>query len=523
LTTQSSTARRPSGRDLRRAQRAAPLPDHLRPVMPGMQSGRYRPLSETDVLAIHRTALRLLSEVGLADAPESGVRILMQAGCTQTPTGRLLFPASLVEDMVAKAGRHFKLHGQQPRHDLEPWGTRAYFGTAGAAVNMVDVHSRYRHSTVQDLYDIGRIVDVMDHIHYFQRAVVPRDIPDPFEMDFNTCYASVSSTTKHVGSSWVQPEHLEASLQMLHMIAGSEQAWRDRPFVSQSNCFVVPPMKFATDACRCLEVAVRGGMPVLLLSAGQAGATAPAALAGALAQEVAEVLAGIVYVNAIKPGHPAIFGTWCFVSDLRTGAMSGGSPEQALLSAASAQMAHYYDLTGGTASGMTDAKIPDGQSGAEKALNHALVGNSGANLIYEAAGMHASLLGFSLESLVIDNDIIGAAQRTIKGIEVNEERLSFDVIKDVCLNGPGHFLGSDQTLKLMQTEYLYPDVGDRKSPNEWAEQGATTIEQRAHVRVRDILAHHFPDHIPEGVDAAIRERFPVKLARTGMRPAGIPG
>ena len=98
-------------------------------------------------------------------------------------------------------------------------------------------------------------------------------------------------------------------------------------------------------------------MPVLLLSAGQAGATAPAALAGALAQEVAEVLAGLVYVNAIKPGHPAIFGTWCFVSDLRTGAMSGGSPEQALLSAAAGQMAHFYDLTGGTASGMTDSKV----------------------------------------------------------------------------------------------------------------------------------------------------------------------
>jgi len=488
--------------------------------MPGMASGRYRPLSDADVLAIHRTALRLLSEVGLADAPESGVRILTGAGCTLTSTGRLLFPAALVEDTVAKAARRFKLHGQDARHDLEPWGTRTYFGTAGAAVNMVDIHSQYRHSTIQDLYDIGRIVDAMDHIHFFQRAVVPRDIPDPFEMDFNTCYASVSSTTKHVGSSWVQPEHLAASLKMLHMIAGGEQAWRERPFVSQSNCFVVPPMKFATDACRCLEVAVEGGMPVLLLSAGQAGATAPAALAGALAQEVAEVLAGLTYVNAVKPGHPAIFGTWCFVSDLRTGAMSGGSPEQALLSAASAQMAQYYDLTGGTASGMTDAKIPDGQSGAEKALNHALVGNSGANLIYESAGMHASLLGFSLESLVIDNDIIGAAQRTIKGIEVNEERLSFEVIKDVCLNGPGHFLGSDQTLKLMQTEYLYPNVGDRKSPNEWMEQGATTIEQRAHARVQDILSHHFPAHIPESVDAEIRERYPVKLARAGMLPGG---
>ena len=98
-------------------------------------------------------------------------------------------------------------------------------------------------------------------------------------------------------------------------------------------------------------------MPVLLLSAGQAGATAPASLAGALAQEVAEVLAGLVYVNAIKPGHPAIFGLWCFVSDLRTGAMSGGSPEQALLSSMAGQMAHFYDLTGGTASGMTDSKV----------------------------------------------------------------------------------------------------------------------------------------------------------------------
>ena len=100
----------------------------------------------------------------------------------------------------------------------------------------------------------------------------------------------------------------------------------------------MPPLKFAYDACLCLEVAVRGGMPVLLLSAGQAGATAPAALATALVQEVAECLAGLVYVNSIKRGAPAIFGTWCFVSDLRTGAMSGGSPEQALLSSASAQL-----------------------------------------------------------------------------------------------------------------------------------------------------------------------------------------
>jgi trimethylamine--corrinoid protein Co-methyltransferase len=509
-----------AGRDARRALRAGPLPDNLRPVHPGLESGRYRPLSDADVTRIHHTALRLLSEVGLADAPDSGLQILTGAGCMVGEHGRLLFPQALVEDTLAKAARHFVLHGQQPRHDMEPWGKKVYFGTAGAAVNIVDPEVGYRDSMIKDLYDIGRIVDVMEHIHFFQRAVVPRDIPDPFEMDFNTCYASVSSTTKHVGSSWVQPDHVKASLEMLHAVAGGEQQWRARPFVSQSNCFVVPPMKFATDACRCLEVAVAGGMPVLLLSAGQAGATAPAALAGALAQEVAEVLAGLVYVNAIKPGHPAIFGTWCFVSDLRTGAMSGGSPEQALLSAAAGQMAHFYDLTGGTASGMTDSKLPDGQAGAEKALNHALVGNAGANLIYESAGMHASLLGYSLESLVIDNDIIGATQRTIKGIEVSDERLSFETIRDVCLNGPGHYLGSDQTLQLMQTEYLYPAVGDRKSPNEWNEQGGLDVAARAARKVREILASHYPNHVPEAVDAEIRRRFPVRLARAAMRPPG---
>ena len=200
-------------------------------------------------------------------------------------------------------------------------------------------------------------------MHFYQRAVVPRDIPEASAMDINTCYLSVSGTTKHVGTSWVHPDHMEASLKMLHEIAGGEDKWRARPFVSQSNCFVVPPLKFASDACKCLEVAVHGGMPVLLLSAGQAGATAPAAIAGALVQQVAECLAGLAYVNAIKPGAPAIFGLWCFVSDLRSGAMSGGSPEQVLLSAASAQMAHFYNLTGGTSSGISDAKYPDAQSG----------------------------------------------------------------------------------------------------------------------------------------------------------------
>jgi trimethylamine--corrinoid protein Co-methyltransferase len=511
------TSRR-GGREARRILRAQPLPENQRPVWPGMEGGRYKPLAENDISKIHHAALDVLERIGLADAIPSGIKVMTEAGAKLNDNGRLTFPRALVEDTVAKAARRFVLHGQDPRHDMEPWGKRVYFGTAGAAVHIIDpVTGEYRESTLKDLYDIARLVDSLDHIHFFQRAIVCRDLLDPFELDVNTCYASVMGTSKHVGTSWVAPEQVDASLKMLHMIAGGEEQWRKRPFVSQSNCFVVPPLKFAADACRCLEAAVRGGMPVLLLSAGQAGATAPASLAGAVVQEVAEVLAGLVYVNAIKPGAPAIFGTWCFVSDLRTGAMSGGSPEQALLSAAAAQMGQFYDLTCGTASGMTDSKLPDLQSGAEKAYNHALVGNSGANLIYESAGMHASLLGFCMESLLIDNDIIGATQRTIRGITVDEDSLSLETIRKTCLEGPGHYLGADQTLRLMQTEYVYPLIGDRMSPKEWAEQGKPSYVERAVKQTRAILARHYPRHVPDGIDETIRARFPVRLPKERMR------
>jgi len=514
----ATPVRRGGAREARRAARAAPLPDHLKPVRPGMPGGAYKPLSDAEVLKIHHAALDALEHIGLADAPQSGIDLMTKAGAKLTDSGRLVFPRALIEDTIANAARHFPLYAQDPKYDMEPWGSKVYFGTAGAAVNMVNARTgEYRESTTKDLYDIARVVDTLEHIHFYQRSVVCRDLPLPNEMDFNTTYACVSGTTKHVGSSWVAPEHVEQSLKMLHLIAGGEDKWRARPFVSQSNCFVVPPMKFAYDACKCMEVAVRGGMPILLLSAGQAGATAPASMATALVQETAECLAGLVYVNAIQPKAPAIFGTWCFVSDLRTGAMSGGSPEQALLSAASAQISHFYDLTGGTASGMCDSKMPDAQAGFEKAYNHALVGNAGANLIYESAGMLASLLGFSLESLLIDNDIIGAVQRTIRGIQVNDESLSLDTIRKVCLEGPGHYLGSEQTLQLMQKDYLYPEMADRSSPNQWAEQGKLSIIDRASNKLESILKSHYPSHIPQAIDDAIRAQFPVRLPREAMR------
>lgn len=511
-------ARRLGGRAARKALREAPLADDIQPITPGLESGMLKPLADGDVDKINNAVMYVLEHIGLSQALPSCIEMVTAAGGQyNADKDRLLFPRALVEDTIANANRNVVLYGQNPKHDIHVNGSRTYFGTAGAAVHVVDVDTReYRDSTLIDLYDAARIVDQMEHIHFFQRPLVCRDITDPLEMDFNTCYASVSGTTKHVGTSWVLKEHLDVTFKMLHEIAGSEKKWRERPFVSCSNCFVVPPMRFAEDACEVLEGVVRGGMPVLLLAAGQAGATSPAALAGAVVQEVAEVLAGLVYVNLLMPQHPAIFGTWPFVSDLRTGAMSGGSGEQAVLMAACGQMGRYYDLPTGVAAGMTDAKMPDAQSGYEKAYTDLMAGHSGANLIYESAGMHGSLMGVCMESYVIDNDMLGAINRTIRGIEVNDETLSIEAMRDVCIDGPSHYLGHDQTINLMQREYIYPQIGDRTSPKEWKEQGSTTILERAKVKVEEILTNYYPDHISAETDERIRQLGPVKLPKASM-------
>ena len=512
-------ARRLGGRAARKALRAAPLAEEDKAVRPGMRGGRFVPLTDLQMERINEAVMDVLENIGLSQAIPSCIELLTNAGGKYTDEGRLTFPRSLVEDTIANAARNFVLHGQDPKHDLELTSTRVYFGTAGAAVHVVDVDTReYRESTLADLYNIARIVDCMEHIHFFQRPLVCRDMEIPYEMDFNTCYASISGTSKHVGSSWVLPDHFDETMKMLHIVAGGEKKWRRRPFVSSSSCFVVPPLRFAEDACAVLENTVRAGMPVLLLAAGQAGATSPASLAGAVVQEVAETLAGLVYVNLISKGHPAMIGIWPFVSDLRTGAMSGGSGEQAILMAACGQMGRYYDLPTSIAAGMADSKIPDAQSGFEKGYTTSLAGHSGANMIYESAGMQASLLGVSYEGFVVDNDMLGAVNRSIRGIEVNEDSMSVEVMRDVCVGGPNHFLGHDQTMNLMQKDYVYPEVGDRTSPKEWAEQGSTNVLEKSQVIVEQILSSHYPRYIDDATDQILREQFPVRLPRELMGP-----
>lgn len=506
------TSSRSGGRAARRAARSSALPDNLRPVRPGMEGGKFKPLSDADVLKIHHAALDALETIGLADAPESGVAYLTGAGAILGDDGRIRFPRALVEDMLVKANRSLTLMSRDGQNDLELSGSRVHYGTAGAAVHLVDVHGKhYRDCGVQDLHDAAKIVNTLDNVHFCQRPMVCRDITDNLEMDYNSIFACVSGTTKHIGTSFTDPSYVAPAIEMLHMIAGGEDKWRERPFVSNSNCFVVPPMKFATESCLVMEECIKHGMPVLLLSAGMAGATAPSTVAGAIVQAVAECLAGLVYVNAIKPGHPAIFGTWPFGLDLRTGAMTGGSGEQALLTSGCAQMHSFYNIPGGAAAGIGDSKLPDMQAGWEQMCSNVMAGLSGCNMIYEAAGMHASLLGFCHESLILGDDIIGQALRCVRGIEVNDETLALDQIAEVCIGGPGHYLGTAATLSRMQSDHCYPTYGNRMSPKEWVEMEKPDLIETATARKEAILSAPSTAAIDPEINSAIREQFNIHL------------
>lgn len=466
--------------------------------------------------AVHATVLDVLEKIGVADPIPVVKEHALEKGCWMADGNRLCFPRALVEDIIAEAPRELTFFGQDSRFDLDLCEQRVHTYGGGEAVTILDVGaSEFRPSTLPDIYDAARLVDKLDNIHAFSRLIVATEMTGRLATDINTAYASVAGTAKHTALTFGDARNVEPTLEMLYMVAGGEKKFRERPFAHGGGCPIISPLRYGEDNCEVCIESVKFGAPVWIVVAPQAGATAPAALAGALVQVVAEALACLLMINVVYPRHPVIVGPWPFVSDLRTGSFTGGGGEEALVSAAAAQMTNYFGLVSSVAAGMSDSKLPDNQSGYEKAIAIALAAQAGCNNVSESAGMLGSLMGFSLESLVIDNDMLGTVLRTVRGIEVNEETLSFDVIDNV-VRGEGHFLREAQTLALMRTEYEYPALADRLPPNQWQENGSPDIRAQAAQRVRQVLSTHYPSYIDPAVDARIREQFPISLDRDLM-------
>lgn len=477
-------------------------------VRPGLLGGQYKPLADQDIRRISEASLEILERVGIEVQPSECRDIFQRAGARiDASRNRVYIPRGMVEDALATARNIVLLAGRDPKHDMLLGSTRVYMGTGGAAVKIIDPNSkRVRETTLADVGQIGRLVDALDNIHFYLRSCVARDIPSE-HLDLNTYYAAIKNTSKHVTGNCFSVQSLRDVLEMGALIAGGQERLRERPFLSFVTSWTVSPLRYAPETVEVLTEIVRQEMPVFLSSAPQSGATSPAALAGSLVQINAEELSGLTYCQLVNPGTPVVLGYVPSVSDLRTGNFVGGAPEFALMHAAVAQLGQYYNLPVYNSSGLADSKIPDIQAGYEKGITSVTAALAGANYIHHSAGLLESMLTVAYEQFVIDDDINGSIMRMVRGIEVTDETLSLDVIEQVC-HGEGHFLGTQQSLDLMQSEYYYPHTGDRQSRDDWQADGGLDMWERARIKARKILREHQPLPIPPDVDAAIRVKFP---------------
>ncbi|GAA6159811.1 trimethylamine methyltransferase family protein [Ruegeria sp. HU-ET01832] len=500
-----STGSKRSGRRARHAQRAAaPVID---PCPPGQIGGAFKPLTDVEIAQIYDTALRLLETLGMGEVPDRLAGDLRAAGAQPGPDDRLLFPRAMVKQAIQFSPKQFTFHGRDPARSVEVGGDRVYFGTGGAAVQTLDIDTGlYRPSTLTDLHDFTRLQDTLPNVSWFTRCCVATDVPDNFDLDVNTAYALIRNTTKPIATSFTLAEHVAPIVDMLDIVVGGPGAFAARPFLKAHISPVISPLRYGEDAVDVVYECIAHNIPMSCITAAQAGATAPATLAGFLAQSLAETLASLVMVNTIKPGFPMVFSNWPFIVDLRTGSFAGGSGETAILNAASAQISNWLGLPSGVAASMTDAKAIDAQYGAEKGITSLAAALAGGNLIYESSGMTASLLGASFEGFVLDNEMHAHTYRALRGIEVTEENLGFDAICQSVL-GDGHFLGSAHTYDAMERDYYYPELADRSEPRTWAEDGASDAWTTARAHAKEILATHHPQYLTPKQDAEIRARF----------------
>jgi len=464
-------------------------------------------LDAAGITKIHETSLRILESTGIQVELPTALDLFRQAGA-RIDNNVVKLTAAQVDKALASAPSAIFLAGNDNKHHMLLEGTKAFTGTGGAALNVLDLESgQSRQATLKDVYDIARLVDRLDNIDFYVRPVVAQDIPIE-HLDINKYYASLAGTGKHVMASAYSVESAKQIIEMATLISGSFENLCEKPIISFITACCDSPLCLNSKSTDILTELVRQNIPVVIGSAPMAGTTSPVTLAGTLAQMNAELLSGIVYSQLVNPGAPVIYGAVPSTADMHTGGFSGGAVEYGMLNSAAAQMAQFYRIPVYNSAGVTDSLTPDIQAGYEKAFSLLQAVNSGANLIHHAAGMLDSLKTVAYEQYVIDNDIIAMARRANKGIVVDEERLALPIIEKVSHGGS--YLTEKHTKRYMRKEYSFPRLADRKRPSGKNGELIDARERARHI-ARDLLRQESLSPISPDIDREIRKRFTILI------------
>jgi len=462
-------------------------------------------LTSEQVERIHEASLEILENVGLLVRNEEARSRLAMHGCrVDAGTQVVKFPQGVVEHFRTAFPPTFTFHGRDPRCDCTIPDDGPLLVTGSSAPNIIDLETgEERCSCSDDLARIAWLVNELPGYDIFSISTSADDAP-PGQFHLSRFYPALKNCLKPVRGSAPSLEEAEKILRLGTLIAGSEAAFWERPFVTFHYCALISPLTMDVESTEKLMRFTERQVPSSGVIAPNAGLTAPLTLTGALAQCNAEFLAQAVLVQISRPGTPLIYETLPTVADMRTGAYAPGAIETGILTMGCAQMARYYNVPSGGVVGLTNAKVNDAQSGFETGMSTLAALLAGMDLL-DMGGLLDALMAFDFAKAVIDNEIALMLKRVRRGIEFSEENLALDVIAEV---GPGGtFIDTLHTLKRMRTTVLLPEIADRNPCQQWEEAGALDSQARAMRRVREILTHDNSAVFSPDVDTRIRAEF----------------
>jgi len=459
--------------------------------MRGLKGGQYKVLSDDQIQDIHLATLEILNEVGVRVEYKPALEIFKDNGCEVDFKERIVkIPEHILRKTLSTCPSRFTLYGRTPEFDVKVDTQSVYTIGGSSALFVLGLDGKRRPATLKDLEDLTRLQDALENLHIMHGIVNPQDIPQ--EGFDRILFATVMpNTSRNYYSQALGAQGVRDQVEMASVILGSKEEVKKKPIFTIVLCMISPltqPDIRVEELIECAKL----GIPIYVEVDALPGATTPITLAGTLVEQSANILCGITLAQLIRPGLPCIYAIASGAMDMTTGNYSGGAPETTLLHAATAQIAHYYNLPfqGGTG---IDATIPDAQAGYERALQVLGCSLAGINFVHLSIGMMEQMLLASYEQCVIDNEILGAAFKIVEGLEVNRDTVAIDVIREV---GPGgNYLTHDHTLKYLRKVRWFPKITNREKWDTWESKGAKDMRQRAKEEAQRILKEHNPQYL----------------------------
>ena len=463
-----------------------------------MSKPRISFLSEDEMSAIHNASLEVLENTGIRVTNEAVLDILKKAGARVDYVKKhVAIPRGLVEEALRRAPKTTKYAARNPKYDVVLNKQKPHFWAEGGAPFIVDWETgERRYSRLEDSAQWAVLADYLDHFHFLWPVGQTTDVPSGMRGIVGMC-TCLRNTEKHVGVGASSARAAQCQIEIAAAIVGGREQLRERPIISANVC-PISPLSYEHEITEAIIEYARAGLPILMWPMPLMGETSPATLSGTMVVNNAEVLGGLTILEFASPGVPVVYTAGVGTVDFRTG--SGNvSPEGTLMNLALAQLAYHYDLPTMIGSGGRTSKTLDVQAGYQKAISLVAHLPIVPDMVVGFGSLDAALTS-SLEALVIDNEIIDYALRFIEGFEVNDETLAVDVINKV---GPGGiYLGEKHTLQHFRERWM-SRLSDIDSFETWQKKGSKSIGEVAREKVKEILATHKPEPIPDDVEREI--------------------